>query len=156
MSRLNRVRLVVYSLYGLALLLCGFSAVVYAQAPTSTTQMQLVNSPVFLNRTQFNGVQVMKEVLEEAQSASASGAIPAYTAGCHTLRTAYAKLFLQFPAEYASKSSVLISGANYSGAVIVGTVTGSGATADSSATDGAIQQAYRILMNTFAGCVVNP
>lgn len=127
-----------------------------AQTPTSTTQMQLVKSSVFTNRLQYNGVIVMKEVLEEAQSASANGAIPAYTAACHAKRTDYATKFLQTPDAYASLSSVLLSTANYSGAVIVGTVTGSGSTADSSATDGAIQQAYRILMNTFAGCVVNP
>jgi hypothetical protein len=123
---------------------------------TSTTQMQLVNSPVFTTRLQYLGVQVMKEVLEEAQSAAANGAIPAYTAACHTKRTAFATSFLYNPAGSASNTSVLVSGANFSGAVIVGTVIGSGATADSSATDGAIQQAYRILMNTFAGCVVNP
>lgn len=137
-------------------LLLVLTAPVFAQTPTSTTQMQLVASPVFTNRLQFNGVTVMKEVLEEAQSASVNGAIPAYTAGCHTLRTVFAKTFLTYPAEYASKTSVLIVTANFSGAVIVGTVTGSGTTADSSATDSAIQQAYRILMNTFAGCVVNP
>lgn len=140
-------------LVGLLMLLC--SASVFAQA-TSTTQMQLVSSAVFTNRLQFNGVVVMKEVLEEAQSASANGAIPAYTAVCHTKRAVYAVNFLASPPSYASQSSVLIAGANFSGAVIVGTVTGSGASADSSATDSAIQQAYRILMNTFAGCVVNP
>lgn len=123
---------------------------------TSTTQMQLVNSAVFTNRLQYNGVQVMKEVLEEPQSASANGSIPAYTASCHKLRTNYATNFLLVPPAHASQSAVLISSANFSGAVIVGTVTGSGNTADSSASDGAIQQAYRILMNTFAGCVINP
>lgn len=137
---------------GVALLL----AVPVLAQNTSTTQMQLVTSVVFTNRLQYNGVVVMKEVLEEAQSAAASGVIPAYTAACHTLRTNYARNFLLSPASYSSQSSVLIASANFSGAVIVGTVTGSGTTADSSATDGAIQQSYRILMNTFAGCVVNP
>ncbi len=131
------------------------AGVVFAQN-TSTTQMQLVNSTVFTNRLQYNGSVVMAEVLAEAQSAAANGVIPAYTAACHTKRAVYASNFLLSPASYSSQSAVLISSANISGAVIVGTVTGSGPTADSTATDGALQQAYRVFMNTFAGCVINP
>ena len=139
-----------------ALTMLGVTDVTEAQQQSSTTQMQLVASSTFTSRLQYNGVIVMKEVLEEAQSAAANGAIPAYSASCHTLRTTFAKEFLRFPADSASKSSVLIVTANYAGAVIVGTVIGSGNTADSTATDLALQQAYRILMNTFAGCVINP
>jgi len=137
----------------LAILAIGTTA--FAQA-TSTTQMQLVASAVFTSRLQYNGALVMKEVLEEPQSASASGEIPAYTAACHTRRGNFAREFLENPAQYASRTAVLVSSANFSGAVIVGTVTGEGAAADSAATDAAIQQAYRILMNTFAGCIINP
>ena len=138
----------------MVLFLTATASLAVAQTPESTTQMQLVASAVFTNRLQYNGVVVMKEVLAEAQSAAANGVIPAYTAGCHTLRASFAKKFVEEPPQWASRTAVLLVTANFSGAVIVGTVNATGS--DSTATDGAIQQAYRVLMNTFAGCVINP
>lgn len=137
------------------LLACvALSAPAFAQN-TSTTQMTLVKSDVFTNRLQYLGVQISKEVLEEAASASVNGAIPAYTVACHALRANFARQFILNAPALASLTSIGIAGANFSGAVIVGTVTGSGSTADSSASDTAISQAYRILWNTFSGCAVN-
>jgi hypothetical protein len=138
------------------------SSLSFAQTPASTTQMQLVTSTTFVNRAIYNGMQVMGEVLVEAQSAGASAPIPAYTAACHTLRANYAKSFLLSPQAFASQSSNLLVSANYSGVVIVGSVTNREtdptlpAKWDSTVADTAIMQAYRILMNTFAGCVINP
>lgn len=143
--------------YTVALMLVAAFAIAtptYAQN-NSTTQMQLVKSDVFTNRLQYLGVQISKEVLEETASASVNGQIPAYTVACHALRANFARQFILNAPALASLTSIGIAGANFSGAVIVGTVTGSGATADSSASDTALSQAYRILWNTFAGCAVN-
>lgn len=134
--------------------LIALSAPAFAQN-TSTAQMALVKSDVFTTRLQYLGVQIAKEVLEEASSAAANGAIPAYTTACHTTRAAFARQFILNAPALASLTSIGVAGANFSGAVIVGTVTGSGSTADSSAADAAISQAYRILWNTFSGCAVN-
>lgn len=133
----------------------ALSAPAFAQN-ASTAQMQLVKSDVFTSRLQYLGVQISKEVLEEASSAAAASPIPAYTAACHALRANFARQFILNAPALASLTSIGIAGANFSGAVIVGTVTGSGSTADSSATDTALSQAYRVLWNTFAGCQVNP
>jgi len=133
-----------------------------AQVPESTTQMKLVTSVTFINRLIYNGVLVMKEVLEEPASASAQAPIPAYTTGCHTRRAQYAQNFLLSTDAYARQAANLVVSANFSGAVIVGTVIDRAETPgtdppiwDTSATDGAIAQSVRILMNTFAGCVIN-
>jgi hypothetical protein len=143
-----------------AVLACAAPA--FAQTPPSTTQMQLVSSPTFTNRLQFNGVQVMKEVLEETQTGSAAAPIPAYTAACHLKRANYAQNFLLSPASFSSQSAVLIVGANVSGVVIVGSVVNRAVTPatdpplwDSSVADSALLQAYRVYMNTLAGCVIN-
>lgn len=143
-------------------LVLAIAAPAAAQLPASTTQMQLVSSPTFLNRLVYTGVQVMKEVLEEPASASVASPIPAYTSACHTRRAQYAQNFLLSTSSYVTQASTLIVSANYSGAVIVGTVIDRAANPgvdppiwDSSATDGALAQSFRILMNTFAGCVIN-
>lgn len=124
----------------------------------STTQMQLVQSPIFTTRLQYLGWQVAQEVLVEAATASAVGPIPAYTAPCHTRRVVFAQRFINSPTQGASEIAVGISGVNVSGAVIVGSVTSTGTppVIDSSATDGAIQQAIRVLWNPFSGCATNP
>lgn len=132
----------------------ALSAPAFAQN-TSTAQMALVKSDQFTSRLQYLGVQISKEVLEEAASASVNGAIPAYTVACHALRANFARQFILNAPALASLTSIGIAGANFAGAVIVGTVTGAGSTADSSASDTAISQAYRILWNTFSGCAVN-
>lgn len=139
----------------LAFILLALPVVADAQN-TSTTQMQLVVSPVFTTRLQYLGWQVAQEVLVEAATASAVGPIPAYTAPCHTRRVVFAQRFIGSPPQGANDTAVGISGVNVSGAVIVGSVTGSGLTADSSATDGALSQAYRVLWSTFSGCATNP
>lgn len=146
----------------LLLALLGVAIPASAQIPTSTTQMQLVTSPTFLNRLVYNGVQVMKEVLEEPASAAAAAPIPAYTSACHTRRAQYAQSFLLSTQSFAAQAATLVVSANFSGAVLVGTVVNRAANPgtdpplwDTSATDGAIAQSVRVLMNTFAGCVIN-
>lgn len=124
---------------------------------SSTTQMQLVNSSVFTNRLQYLLVQQASAVLIEAASDSANADLNArYTAACHSLRYGYAQQVLSGPASSASQAAVLISGANFSGGVIVGTVIGSGNTADSSANDTALAKAITDSWNTLAKCVTNP
>lgn len=134
-----------------------------AQTPTSTTQMQLAASPTFLTRLVYNGVQVMKEVLEEAATGNAAAPIPAYTAACHTRRSQYAQSFLLSTDSFAAQAAKLIVSANVSGVVIVGSVINRAADPiadppiwDSSVADSVLQQAFRVYMNTFAGCVVSP
>lgn len=122
-----------------------------AQGNASTAQMQLVASPVFTARVQYLGADVMADVLEEPHDGSAASPV-AYSEACHTLRANYARNFLASPASFASVASVLIASTNESGAVIVGSVIGEGETADSSATDGQLQQAIRFRLNALAGC----
>lgn len=133
-----------------------------AQPPTSTTQMQLTTSQTFLNRLIYAGVQVMKEVLEEPSTAAAAAPIPAYTAACHTRRAAYAQSFLLSTSTFAAQAANLIVSANVSGVVIVGSVVNRAAVPetdpplwDTSVADSALLQAFRVFMNTFAGCILN-
>lgn len=142
------------------LIACGcvlvWAAPVCAQN-TSTTQMQLVNSAQFTNRLQYLIVQQAQMVLTEpANDASNVDTFARYTAGCHTLRTNYAIQVIGNPGLMASGASVLIAGGNFSGGVIVGTVTGTGSTADSSANDTALAKAITDSWNTLAKCVANP
>lgn len=140
----------------LALSLLLLAAPVFAQN-TSTTQMALVNSPVFTNRLQYLMVQQAVTVLTEAASDAVNAdTFARYTAGCHTLRAAYANTVIQFPAEMAAKASVMITGANFAGGVIVGTATGSGLLADSSANDSSVAKAITDSWNALAKCVTNP
>lgn len=142
--------------------LIGFAALFALAAPalaqnTSPTQMQLVNSPVFTNRLQYLMAQQAQTVLAEAQTVSGNpNANFNYTAACHTLRYGFAQAVLANPAYQASQASVLVSGANFSGAVIVGTVTGSGSTADSTASDTAVATAIQNDWNALSKCVINP
>lgn len=146
----------------ICVLLAFTAAPAVAQTPDSTTQMKLVTSTTFLNRLVYSGVKVMKEVLEEPATANASSPIPAYTSACHTRRGQYAQNFLLSTDSYAAQAAKLIVSANYAGAVIVGSVINRAAVPetdaplwDSSVSDGALEQAFRIFMNTFAGCVIN-
>lgn len=124
---------------------------------TSTSQMTLVSSNVFTNRLQYLMAQNSATVLAEAQSDAVNAdTFARYTAACHTLRVAFAQQVLQNPTMSASVSSVLIAGANFSGGVIVGTVIGSGLTADSSANDTALAKAITDSWNTLSKCVTNP
>lgn len=138
----------------LTLILLLLAAPVWAQN-TSTTQMALARSDTFTARLQYLGWQIAAEVLVEPASAAASGVIPAYSTGCHTLRVAFAQKFVKETAQGALITVVGIAGTNVSGAVLVGTVTGSGSTADSTVADSVLLQAYRVQYNTFAGCFTN-
>lgn len=141
-------------LFVLALLLVA--APVFAQN-TSTTQMQLVNSTTFTSRLQYLLVQQATTVLVEASSDAVNADTNArYTVACHALRYGYAIQVIGNPGLMASGASVLVSGANFAGGVIVGTVTGSGSTADSSANDTALAKAIVDSWNTLAKCVTNP
>lgn len=142
-------------LWMLPLAVVMLSAIVSAQN-TSTTQMQLVNSPVFTNRLQYLMTQRAAVVLFEAATHDNANNNLDYDAACHTKRANYAVYVIGNPAGAASVAAVLVSGANYSGAVIVGTVTGSGSTADSSATDTAIDVALQNQWNTLSKCVTTP
>lgn len=134
-------------------LLGGLTVPAFAQN-TSTTQMNLVGAPIFQARLQYLGWQVAQEVLIEPATAVANGPIPAYTAGCHTLRLAFARSFIAQPVAGALQLSIGVVGTNASGAVIVGSVVGP--PWDSSATDGQLQQAIRVQYGAIAGCFVNP
>lgn len=124
---------------------------------TSTTQMQLVNSAVFTNRLQYLMVQQASAVLIEASSDNSNpDTFARYSASCHTLRYQYAQQVLGGPASMASQASVLIASANFSGGVIVGTVTGSAPNFDSSANDTALAKAIADSWNTLSRCVTNP
>lgn len=141
-------------LFGLVFVLTAIPA--FAQN-VSTSQMTLVNSAVFTNRLQYLMAQQASAVLTEAQSDAVNAdTFARYTAVCHGYRVILAQGVLQSPAGWASAAAVLISGANFSGGVIVGTVTGSGSTADSSANDTALAKAITDSWNTLAKCVTNP
>lgn len=134
----------------------GCAVPVFAQN-TSTTQMALVKSAQFTDRLQYLMAQQAAAVLVEAQSDAVNAdTFARYTAGCHTLRVVYAQAVIINPAATASQASVLLSGANFAGGVIVGTVTGSGSTADSSANDTALAKAITDSWNYLAKCVTNP
>lgn len=152
-------------LVGLATIALLLTAPLLAQTPTSTLQMQLVNSSVFTNRVQYLMVQQARTVmLESASDATHNGSDTGanatdlnYNAACHTLRATYAKTVIQFPPEYSAKASVLIVSGNFADAVIVGaTISGSGSTADTAATDTALLNAIKHNWSTFSGCVTNP
>ena len=137
-------------------LLCGSSVSAFAQN-TSTTQMALVQSSQFTNRLQYLMVQQAQIVLIEGQTSTGNGDTSLnYAASCHTLRYTYAQQVMISPPAAASAASVLVSGTNIAGGVIVGTVTGSGNTADSTASDAALAIAIAHDWNTLARCVANP
>ena len=114
----------------------------------------------------------MAEVLIEPASAAASGPIPAYDntspGFCHRRRVAYAQNWLRSMPDMTPREAVLISSSNVSGVVIVGSVIDREPACtptpcvqpppkwDSSVADSALAQAYRVHMNTFAGCPTNP
>lgn len=102
----------------------------------STDQMVLVGSPVFLNRIQYLVMTEARVVLEE----TGVGAM-------HDARAAYAKAVIPAIAYYAPTIAVMVCG----GVNLLGTVTGSGLTADSSATDAAILSQIATFWNALAG-----
>lgn len=120
-----------------------------AQTNESTTQMQLVASPAFLVRLQYVGWQIAKDVLAEVHNGASATPI-AYTAACHDQRAAYARSWMQNPAQSAANSAVAIVGTNEAGAVIVGTVNGTAT--DSTANDLSLKQAYRWNWNALSLC----
>lgn len=134
----------------LVALLVGAASPARAQE-NSVTQMALVSSTQFLNRIQFLGWQVAREVLAEDHDGSAGDPL-AYDEACHEFRASFARNFIVSPASLAAVTAVGVAGTNQSGAVLLGTVTGSGATADSSVNDTVLSQAIRWNYNALAGC----
>lgn len=140
----------------LALILVACAVPAFAQN-ASSTQMQLVNSATFTNRLQYLMAQQAAAVLIEAASDAVNADLNArYTATCHTQRYQYAQTVIGNPASSASAASVQISGANFSGGVIVGTVVVVNGLADSSANDTALAKAVTDTWNILAKCVTNP
>ena len=103
----------------------------------STQQMALVNSPQFTTRITYLLTQQARVVLTEAGIGA--------THGCRAL---YAQKVSVYAAAVTPVASTMIVG----GVNLVGTVTGSGATADSTATDAAILSQIATFWNQLAGC----
>lgn len=106
-------------------------------AVESTDQMQLVASPVFLARIQYLMVQTARNVKGEALNTP-----------CHLTRTSYATSVINSPASAAPTAAVMLVG----GVNLIGTVTGSGSTVDSSASDAAIFSQIGTYWSWLAGC----
>lgn len=102
----------------------------------SNTQMALVESGVFLSRMQYLLGQQARVVLEESGIGTT-----------HAARARYAQRVVSQPAVEAPNASVLVVG----GVNLIGTVTGSGDTADSSATDASILSQIATFWNQLAG-----
>ena len=102
----------------------------------STTQMALVGSNVFTNRIQYLAAQQARVVLAETGIGST-----------HTKRAAYAAMIIQNISSFAPIIAVTVAG----GTNLIGTVTGSGLTADSSASDAAILSQIATFWNALAG-----
>jgi hypothetical protein len=145
----------------LAFALCA--APVFAQN-TSTSQMVLVGGTPFQGRLSYLFQIEAKVVLQETKDCSGgcSQAIGdtgqnvsvTYTPACHSQRTAFAAAIVGGGAP--GTASILIASSNVAGAVFVGPVTGSGATADSTASDLALATAIANFWNTLSKCVTNP
>ena len=103
----------------------------------STTQMTLVASPVFTTRLQYLMVQQARTVLAETGVGLT-----------HACRARYANGVVMDPARTASIGAVMIVG----GVNLIGTVTGSGATADSTASDAAILSQIATFWTGLSGC----
>lgn len=106
--------------------------------PQSTDQMVLVGSALFLNRIQYLSVTQARVVLAETG-----------VGGTHATRAHYARQVISNPASYAAVVAVMVVG----GVNLLppATITGSGATADSSATDAAILSQIATFWNALAG-----
>lgn len=115
-------------------LLCSTPA--WAQN-TSTTQMQLVTSQRFLDRVAYLLSQQAVVVKAEALSTT-----------CHVLRSQFANEVISSPTGAAQSRAVLLAGSTN----VIGTVTGSGATLDSSATDAALLSQIATSWNAMSRC----
>jgi hypothetical protein len=104
--------------------------------PESTTQMQLVSSPLFLNRMQYLLAQQARTVLTEASNTAH-----------HTRRAQYASDVVNSPASKAASAAVLVVG----GVNVINTVIGSAPNFDSSATDAAMLSQIATFWNALAG-----
>ena len=102
----------------------------------STQQMALVHSTQFLDRLQY--ILTQQAVVVVAESAGTAN---------HATRVTFAAKVLTSPAAAASGAAVALAGSTN----VVGTVTGSGNTADSTASDAALLSQVATLWNTLAG-----
>lgn len=125
---------------GLVLAVAGGVAL-WAQTPTSVTQMQLVASPRFLGRLQYLAAQYAVTVKAEALNTA-----------CHNQRTLLANDVIGNSASVVPAMAVIIAGTNVAGGVIVGTVTTVDGQVDSSASDSAITTALTAQWNALAKC----
>lgn len=108
-----------------------------AAAQESTTQMQLVGSPGFLQRVAYLMVQHARTVKAEA-----------LLTACHGSRTNYATAVINNPAGMAQQAAVMLAG----GVNLLGTASGSAPNATSSATDAAILSQIATFWSHLAGC----
>ncbi len=102
----------------------------------STDQMVLASSPIFLARIAYLAAQQARVVLSEAGIGST-----------HAKRAAYAALIMANTTSFAPVIAITLVG----GVNVIGTVTGSGLTADSSATDAALLSQIATFWNALAG-----
>lgn len=105
--------------------------------PESTTQMQLVGSPIFLSRMQYLLAQQARVVLAETG-----------VGATHAARARYAQRVVSQCAAEASNASVLVvGGTNLIGAAITGTPPN----VDSAATDASVLSQIATFWNPLAG-----
>ncbi len=102
----------------------------------STDQMVLASSPIFLARVEYLAAQQARVVLSEAGIGST-----------HAKRAAYAATLLANLGSFAPVIAITLVG----GVNVIGTVTGAGLTADSSATDAALLSQIATFWNALAG-----
>lgn len=122
---------------------------------TSVTYMPLIASAQFVGRVQFNIVQTVPLIEVEAQAYTpAGGDTHPSTAVCHSLRAQLAANVARSPNTYAGifTAHLVVNSA----VTTAGTLTGTGATLDSPATDGALFSAIAAIWSTVAGCVTVP
>lgn len=121
--------------WAIVLALALGAAPVFAQE--SSTQMQLVGSPAFLQRVAYLMVQQARTVKAE----------PLNTA-CHASRTNYATAVINNPAGMAQVAAVALVG----GVNLIGKTSGTAPNATSSATDAEILSQIATYWSHLAGC----
>lgn len=139
----------------LLILVLGLPTLAQSQTLTSVQVMPLTTSQQFLNRVTFQIVLASPLIEVEAVAYSpASGDTHPATAACHTLRANLAAAIARNPSGYALIFALhLVTSGNVTTA---GSLTGSGQTLDTPATDAALFSAVNATWSDTSGCVTNP
>ncbi len=139
----------------IALVVALLSGVGLEAVENSNIYMPLVQSATFTNRVQYIlAMQAPVVQVEAVAYTQPTGDTHPVSAACHTRRVNLATLVVVGPSSYAPVFSVfLASNINVTSG---GTLTGSGATLDTPATDAALLAAVAAIWSSVAGCVTNP